>query len=431
MVLLAASESRAAQSTRTAPGAFDANCNGGRGQALQFPNVSNSIFYNAVALKSGVVVVGVTYDLSTSTATSPAFVLEAVNADCTPDLGFGVRGRENLHWPGNFLGLPETMASSVDGGFFVFGGSNGRLIATELDANGLIDRSFGKNGWLIRKLPGFSPSTEFYPDVSALIQEGDGTILLGGSNGEAHCCTVPRVYAFTAKGRLVWSYVPYSQPTSKVLPIGTEIDHLVPRANGTIAILAELVFGGCGTQELASLDPSGHLEHAATANLQRDVAALPANSYNWADGYLGKHGALILVGGAQTHCNGRQWPREFVQHLGPTGELLGQPFQWLTPRPNGSYSFGTAMPNGSFVASSTNVPGNVLALHEYSANGARNASFADHGSLAIRMCAPDSFTGNCALTVVGGGATFLQGPPGDFDVLVTRPQGLTLFEIGQ
>ncbi len=411
--------------TAGSAGTFVQSCDGGRGVTLPIPNPGAALDDHAARLNSGVVVNVFTYEGSTATNVAAPVVLEAVNANCTLDTRFGHGGRENLRWPGGFTSWPEGVLASSDGGFFVVGDANQRLAATELSATGTLRRSFGRDGWLIRSLPDFSPHAPGGgPGIAALAQERDGTLLVGSSNGEPHTSTMPRVYALTASGRLKWAFTPTaSLRSSGVFPLGTEINQLLTLPSGSIAILAQLEFPACGTQKLAALNPAGSLEQVLTKRLNRDVASLPKNGLNTASGFIDGRGDLTFVGNLQHRCDSNEPSRGFIQHLGPVQALSVHSFHWLTP--NTSFTPAFRLANGSVVGfGEGNASGTAVTVQEYLGSGQESRDFGTDGSLDVRACV--AFSSGCA----SFRPTLLEGR-GVIDVLVPRVKGLTILEVAQ
>jgi hypothetical protein len=413
-----------------AAGQFVPTCNGGRGIQLHPADVADLQSGYVAALSGGDVVFGYSYTPSTAVSHAPPVVLEAVRPNCTIDTQFGVDGVLHLRWPGNFLSSVDAIAPTTSGGALIFGGSGGRLIATEIDDVGQIVRSFGRNGWLIRKLPDWSPETDFSPYTASLLQESNGNILMGSSNGCAHACTVPRVYAFSRTGQLRWTYAPKSTSTSLVLPMGSEIDQLIPLADGTVVIVAPLDFGGCGSLELAALNPQGRFEPSVTSSLQRGVEALRSNSYNDGRAYQDDAGGVGIFGALNRPCSQSRGHRflseNFLERTARDGHLISPPtYLDVSHQSVFNDELGTDLPGGDLIIWDPNASGSVITLRGLRSNGTPIAGFGHRGTIDIRQCSYDSFASGC----IFGSSIFTAGVAGDFDVVASDPLGPRLLEL--
>lgn len=431
MALLGVGYASGAGKTAGTLGQFDASCNGGRGIQLHPPDISDLQNGYAVALRGGDVLFGFSYMPPTYRNQAPRIILEAVRSNCTIDPKFGVNGVLHLKWPGDYLGNVDAIAQSRDGGALIFGGSNEHLIATEIDSTGQPVRSFGRNGWLIRKLPDWSPEVASSPYTASLLQEPNGTILMGSDNGCSHGCTVPRVYAFSSAGQLRWTYAPNSTQTSRVLPMGSEVGQLIPLASGTIVIVAPLTFAGCGSLELAALNQRGRLEPAITSNLQRSVEKLRPNSYNGGTGYLDSAGGAGIFGYLQDPCDwvsGHSvFMANFLERTTPGGRLSHAP-QYMNAGRGliAADQFGLELSRGVLVVWHTNSTGGVVEIRGLEPNGTPVATFGRGGSASIRECNQASYAGGCFFSSM---PMFAAGPRGDFDVIVPEPIGPKLLEL--
>jgi uncharacterized delta-60 repeat protein len=132
---------------------------------------------NAIALQSdGRIVVGGQAAIDSITTDS---ALACYNPDGTPDFGFGVGGKLNLHlfflpgFPDNFeaiLGL----AVQPDGHIVTVGSSNNRSAFARFQANGTPDAFFGMGGKIASQFEGANAA-------NSIALQPDGRLLVGGS----------------------------------------------------------------------------------------------------------------------------------------------------------------------------------------------------------------------------------------------------------
>ena len=118
-------------------------------------------------------------------------VLRSVTRQCAPNRGFGHGGAAAItissHLkPGHAaaLGSPSdglwvnVLAPRNGGGAIVAGTYGGEWVVGEVTRSGLVDPTFGNSGWTV--LP-------FRGEVTAVLQERSGRILIGGDNGGGGC----------------------------------------------------------------------------------------------------------------------------------------------------------------------------------------------------------------------------------------------------
>jgi hypothetical protein len=237
------------------PDIADPACNGGRGVSLR------------AGLKGDAVVASATMsDGSTWVAFSEIYpgkrfaVLRSVTPECAPDLRFGHDGMGTIKiaarlQPGHpaALGSPanglwvNVIAPKNGGGAIVAGTYGGAWVVGEVTPSGRVDPAFGNGGWTL--LP-------FRGEVSAVVQERSGRILIGGDNGGGGCCTLNWAAALSPRGELVGGFGRHGRAA---LPTGEDsgVGSLALEANGDI--LAQVGYGnmGCWGAALAMLTPTG------------------------------------------------------------------------------------------------------------------------------------------------------------------------------
>ena len=153
-----------------------------------------------------------------------------------------------------------------------------------------MDRAFGSDGWVLLPFPG---------QVTAILQEPSGRIVIAGDNGGGGCCTVNWAAALSEQGQLENGF---GADGRAVLPTGEDsgVRSLALEPNGDI--LADIGYGnmGCWGIGLAMLTPSGSPEPMFETRLQQFWDTQGFGAFV-GDIYVDREG-FTLVGTGQKPC---------------------------------------------------------------------------------------------------------------------------------
>ncbi len=203
---------------------------------------------------------------------SRSVALRSVTRRCVANREFGEDGAATITIPSGLQptdpaqgGFPpeglwvNAITPRNGGGAIVAGVYAGNWVVGEVSANGTVDQTFGSNGWVLMPLPG---------QVTAVLQEPSGRIVVAGDNGGGGCCTVNRAAALSEHGQLEAGFGTHGRAA---LPTGEDsgVRSLALEPNGDI--LAEIGYGnmGCWGMALAMLTPSGAPEPMFAQRLER------------------------------------------------------------------------------------------------------------------------------------------------------------------
>jgi hypothetical protein len=236
------------------PGFADPLCNGGRGVRLR-PGLPGDAVVASATMPDG----------STWIAYSEIFpgkrvaVLRSVTPQCAPDPQFGHGGEAAISISASLKirhpspGPPahglwiDAVAPSNNGGAIVAGTYGGEWVVAEVDRSGRLDPKFGNGGWSL---------VPFRGEVTAVVQEQSGRLLIAGDNDGGGCCTLNWAAALSPLGQLDSRFGSHGRAA---LPTGTDsgVHSLALEPNGDI--LAVVGYGnmGCWGTALAMLEPSG------------------------------------------------------------------------------------------------------------------------------------------------------------------------------
>jgi hypothetical protein len=177
------------------------------------------------------------------------------------------------------------------GGAIVAGTYEGVWVVGEVTPRGQIDPSFGSGGWAL--LP-------FRGEVTAVLQESSGRIVIAGDNGGGGCCNRNWAAALSEHGQLERGFGSHGRTE---LPTGEDsgVGGLALEPNGDI--LAKVGYGnmGCWGEALAMLTPSGRPVPFFQERLGRFWHALGFGAFV-GDAYIDGDG-FTLVGTGEKGCD--------------------------------------------------------------------------------------------------------------------------------
>jgi hypothetical protein len=380
-------ESKAASS---APGGFvvrpdiaDSSCNGGRGARLPGGLGGDSVLASATIADGSTLVA-----LTNVYPGRRSAVLRSVTPSCAPNPEFGEDGIATIAIPSslrptdpaedgfNAEGLwIAAIAPRNGGGAIVAGVYAGDWVVGEVSASGTLDQTFGSGGWALLPLPG---------EVTAILQEPSGRIVIAGDNGGAGCCTVNWAAALSEHGQLETGF---GTEGRAVLPTGEDsgVRSLALEPNGDI--LADVGYGnmGCWGLALAMLTPSGAPEPMFAKRLQRFWDAHRFGAFI-GDVHVDRDG-FTLIGTGQRSCYdeppGSTAPATgLIAHFETDGTPAG-PAARFASRMYGSVRV-LADGHDDILVETPYADPIDMTLTALRADGSTDPRFANHGSARIR-----------------------------------------------
>jgi hypothetical protein len=358
-------------SAHTAPGGFsiepdiaDHSCHGGHGAKIA-----------THAWSEPVDAAGTLADGSTLAAFSQIYpgkdfaTLDSVTSRCLRASKFGDAGVAKIRISPHLVPHPtepgpnhlwiNSVSSRRGGGALVAGTYRGRWVVGAVSPHGQLDRTFGTHGWTALPLRG---------EVTAILQERSGRIMVGGDNDGAGCCTVNHAAALTSDGHLDRAFGEGGRVT---LPTGEDsgVDSLAREPNGDI--LAEVGYGnmGCFGLALAMLTPSGRPVSHFSTRLNQFWRRLDFGAFV-GDVYIDR-GGFTLVGTGQRSCY-EDGPKSGAKPIGVLARF----------RTDG----GTARPTVHFPSK---LFGAVDAFPDGADTLMAQAPYADDARLTLRLLRPD------------------------------------------
>jgi len=314
--------------------------------------------------------------------------LRSVTSTCASNPGFGDDGAATIAIPSNLRptdpageGFPaagmwvNAIVPRNGGGAIVAGVYGGSWVVGEVTAQGTVDQTFGSDGWALLPLPG---------QVTAVLQEPSGRIVIAGDNGGAGCCTVNWAAALSEHGQLEAGFGAQGRA---VLPTGEDsgVRSLALEPNGDI--LADIGYGnmGCWGTSLAMLTPSGAPEPGFAQRLQRFWHAQGFGAFI-GDTYVDREG-FTLVGTGQKPCYDEP-PGSTVPATGLMARFRidGTPARPVVRFRSQMYGSVQALPDGhgEILAEMQYADPTHITLTALAPDGSTDPRFASHGSARIR-----------------------------------------------
>jgi hypothetical protein len=315
-------------------------------------------------------------------------VLRSVTRTCASNREFGDDGAATITIPSSLLptdpaegGFPtgglwvNAIAPRNGGGAIVAGVYGGDWVVGEIAASGTVDQTFGSDGWVLLPLPG---------EVTAILQEPSGRIVIAGDNGGGGCCTVNWAAALSEHGQLESGFGVHGRA---VLPTGEDsgVQSLALEPNGDI--LAEIGYGnmGCWGTSLAMLTPSGAPEPMFAQRLARfwhgqGFGAFIGDTYVDGEGFT-------LLGTGQKPCYdeppGSTAPSTgLIAHFRANGTPAGPTVRF----PSRMYGSVQVLADGhdAILAETPYADRTDITLTALRPDGSTDRRFASHGSARIR-----------------------------------------------
>lgn len=401
------------------PDIADPSCNGGGGVSLAVGALGENPVLASATMTDG-------STLTALTNVSPrkrSAVLYSITRTCTPNPEFGEAGTATITIPAS-LEPPkptgpgfdaegiwiDTVAPRNGGGAIIAGIYGDDWVIGEVTARGMMDQTFGTQGWVVLPFPG---------EISAIVQEPSGRIVIAGDNGLGGCCTVNRAAALSERGQLENGF---GTSGRTVLPTGEDsgVRTLALEPNGDI--LAEIGYGnmGCWGTALAMLTPSGAPEPMFAKRLHRFWEAHRFGAFV-GDTYIDGEG-FTLIGTGQKPCYdeppGSTAPATgLLARFRPTGEPSGPTIRFHSRMYGEVHGF----PDGhdTILIASPYADQTDMTLTALRSDGSTDPRFASHGHAQIRTPARRP------------SVEVIESPPGEIALLATlsEPPELQLIHV--
>jgi hypothetical protein len=313
--------------------------------------------------------------------------LRSITRKCASNRAFGDDGAATITIPSTLrptdpsAGAPaegvwiNAIAPRNGGGAIVAGVYGGDWVVGEVTARGTVDRTFGSQGWVLLPLPG---------EVTAILQEPSGRILIAGDNGGSGCCTVNWAAALSEHGQPESGF---GEQGRAVLPTGEDsgVRSLALEPNGDI--LAEIGYGnmGCWGTALAMLTPSGAPEPMFAERLQQFWDEHPFGAFI-GDVHVDGEG-FTLIGTGQTPCaSGPRFSAPSATGLIAHFQTDGTPAGPTVRFPSRMYGSVQALPDGhdTILATTPYANSTEITLTALRPDGSTDPRFGSHGSVRIR-----------------------------------------------
>jgi hypothetical protein len=322
-----------------------------------------------------------------------SILLRSLTSACALSPGFGQDGAATITVPSDLRapkpenadaevgGFPahgiwvNAVAPRKGGGAIVAGVYDGDMVVGELTANGNVVQAFGKHGWLV--LP-------FGGEVTAILQEPSGQIVIAGDNGGGGCCGVNWASALSASGQFDRAFGTRGRA---VLPTDEDsgVEALALEPNGDILAAVGWEHMGGGGVELAMLTPSGQPEPMFAKRLE---AFWNAHGFDVfvGDVYVDGDGFTLVGTGQNAPLAGPSYSAPsatgLIAHFRVDGTLAGPAVRF----PSRMYGGVQAFPDGSdaLVIGSPFADPTQVALTALRPDGSTDPRFASSGRALIR-----------------------------------------------
>jgi hypothetical protein len=311
-------------------------------------------------------------------------VLHAVTALCAADRGFGKEGVATIVLPlrprpGNppADGVPvdgvwvNAVAPRRGGGAILAGTYGNDWLVGEVTRRGQIDPTFGEGGWTVLPFPG---------EVTAVLQERSGRIIIAGDNGGGGCCTLNWAAAVSAQGRLENGFGTRGR---EELPTGTDsgVGGLALEPNGDIVATVGYGNNGCWGVAVAMLMPSGRQVAQFAQRFDRFWHGLGFGAFV-GDVYIDGDG-FTLVGTGEKECDSyRSQPATgLITRFRADGDLVSRTIRF----PSRMYGDIHAFHNGDdiFVVTSPYYDSTQVTVTALRRDGSADPRFGSRGRARI------------------------------------------------
>jgi hypothetical protein len=416
------------------PGVLDNSCADGRAVKFSLPSawtswpLGGSVFPVAQVSPDGVTVVAVASPLP-----GGVVLLKAFTNTCAPDLAFGNEGTERLRVqvPGSErLGISIDAAAAGLSGSIILAGAGGltadggsSLLVGVIEADGQVDRQFGKDGWAVLPWQG---------DATALLQEPSGEIVVGNTDGGG-CCIQESVAAVSPNGAVLkWFGDHGRERVALDSGVEPEIVQVSEENNGDILVLNSGGHMGAWASTVSALSPRGQTISTFTRNL--DDGWQKRVPVNFLGDLVPKMNGFVMIGAGQsTVIDNVPAPSATGLFLGITsnGEFATSPrdgatrFQqqmleqvWTFPTQSGGYLMLGLTPGVQI----TSVNGRFhIQIVSFTSGGSLNRRYGQGGRASIEL--PSAWDAGFSPVVTGSTTSIAVIAP------TTDGSGVELFEV--
>ena len=364
-------------------------------------------------------------------------IVQRYNTNGTLDATFGTNGTVTLQFATGSHNYGEDIEIQPDGKIAVIGSSiitNYATRVARLDANGVLDATFGTNGIFTPSISGFS---DILPTWITVLPDGRLQTV-----GYAYNSSQSKVISFRmlANGQLDANF-----GTNGVTQFAATTDnnfawdaHLYP--NNELAMAVEYYNGNIGSAAILKIDSSGNAVPSYGSN---GFATFPTASTGFSSALTNDGDSLILVGGMKDNTAFNY--EGFVLKADPNGNNVNS-FGLITTAAGASSSTGTRLlrlPSGNIILIGTNnnndedivmvkmdVNGNMI--NSFGTNGVKNlntsnnetvkdvvmlangniAVVSETGSVTLSFPSLGNFTGNehYTFTILDTNGNVVSGP---------------------
>jgi len=227
----------------------------------------------------------------------------------------------------------QTVAARRGGGAILAGTYGDDWVVGEVTQRGALDPTFGNGGWTV--LP-------FQGEVTAVVQEPSGRIVVAGDNNGGGCCTYDWATAVSAHGRFDPAFGIHGRET---LPRGEDsgVGAVVSEPNGDILVMVGGGNMGCFGVELAMLTPSGQPVPGFASRLRQFWRRLGFGTFV-GDVYVDADG-FTLVGAGQRPCMDTSYSFSapsatgLIAHFRTDGAAVGPTVHFPSRMAGATYAF--------------------------------------------------------------------------------------------
>ena len=371
---------------------------------------SNPYRYSQVldtALPDGSFVVGSSYDQGKSLIVH----LRRVLPDCriAAFLGAILPGKYGIN----------VIAGTPDGRVLLGGDAGHSALVGRFFADGGLDRSFGTDGWT-RLKPHEKPvyrMPQFF-NVTSITFAPSGRIVVGGTDGGAHCCVRSFVSELTPDGSPIATF---GRNSSMVVPhyAGSYTADVSPNPDGSVYVLDQYQGSGCGGPSIVRMFTDGSLDRHFDKTIGRTIKGISGRHMLFSPSLVPDgQGGFTLVGDFDRTCRiFRHWRTSGVAvRIGPSGRVASG----LTHFPSPRFSFyrpaAIRLPSGRILAAGAGVTSTLVQV--FGPDGSRDPSVGDHGLLRIGL--PSGVRGHGVsgdlLRAADGSAWLVRGFPHEIDL---------------
>lgn len=359
------------------------------------------------AMPDGSIVVGSSYTQGKSVIVH----LRRVLLDCRSFavLGTVITGKS---------GPIDAIAATPDGRILVGGNIGHAALVGRFSLGGGLDRSFGTDGWT-RIQPNEKRRygiPQFF-GVTSIAVGPSGTIVIGGTDGAAHCCVRSFVSELTPDGALLPTF---GHSGSRVIPAyaGSYTANVAPNPDRSVYVLDQYQGSGCGGPTVTRFFSDGSLDSRFNKAVARTIKRISGRHMLFAPSLVPDgSGGFTLAGGFDRTCGiFRHWLISGASvRVGSSGQAVGGVMHFRSPHDAFFSPAAVGLPSGRIVVAGSG-PTDAF-VQVLGPDGSRDPNVGDHGLLRfgtpprvhVRYPSVD-------LLAAGGGAWLVTAFPREIDL---------------